>query len=36
MTASDWLWTIILLGLTVLISWLFNRDDRDGDDDDDM
>ena len=29
MTAEDWFWTIVLLALTVLISWAFNRPSHD-------
>lgn len=29
MSAKDWFWTIILLALTALISWAFNRPSHD-------
>lgn len=29
MTAEDWFWTIVLLALTALISWAFNRPSHD-------
>ena len=36
MTASDWILTILALGLVTFVSWLFNHDDRNGDDVDDF
>lgn len=29
MTAEDWFWSIVLLALTALISWAFNRPSHD-------
>ena len=29
MTAKDWFWTIVLLAITALISWAFNRPSHD-------